>query len=285
MWAPKVKTIAALDKGLTVLDTVRETEGVSLHELHLRTGLPKATLLRVLATLERRELIWRRIGDGLFCPGSTGRPAQPLSGAIDRLAQCAAPELDRLQASILWPSDLAVRRGNAMMLCETNRAQSYFMIRRDQIGFRVNMLRSAVGRAYLAFCPDKERQQIVAALRRSTRPGDALAHRQTELEAMLEHTRRAGYGVRDETFGSDYDKRRAELDDRLEALAVPITNGGPVFGCISIVWIRGIRTVSQIATQHLDALRRTSSDIARRMEDDPRGKRTGGPRSGTRSNA
>ena len=273
MWEPKVKTIAALDKGLTVLNVVRETAGVGLHDLHLRTGLPKATLLRLLVTLERRELIWRRIGDGLFCPGSTAGSGKQPSGAIDRLAQCAAPELDRLQAAILWPSDLAVRRGNAMVLCETNRAHSYFMVRRDKIGFRVNMLRSAVGRAYLAFCPDRERERIVAALRRSARPGDALAHDPVALDGVLGRTRRAGYGVRDETFGSAYDKPRSEQDDRLEAMAVPIMSGAVVFGCISIVWIQGIRTVTQIAAQHLDALRGTATEIAERMENESRGDR------------
>lgn len=266
MWAPKVKTIAALDKGLTVLDVVRETEGASLHELHLRTGLPKATLLRLLVTLERRELVWRRIADGYFCPGNAGKTTKPAVGAIDRLAQCAALELDRLQQAILWPSDLAVRRGNAMMLCETNRSQSYFMIRRDRIGFRVNMLRSAAGRAYLAFCPDKERERIVAALCRSTRPGDALACDSAALDVVLQRTRRIGYGVRDETFGSSYDKLRSELDDHLEAIAVPIMNGTAVLGCITIVWIQGVRTVAQIAAQHLDSLHRTATEIAVRME-------------------
>lgn len=276
MWNPKVKTIAALDKGLTVLDVVRETEGVSLHDLHLRTGLPKATLLRLLVTLERRQLVWRRIADGFFCPGSAGKAVTPASGPIDRLAQCAASELDRLQQAILWPSDLAVRRGNAMMLCETNRSQSYFMIRRDRIGFRVNMLRSAVGRAYLAFCPDKERERIVAALRRSTRPGDAVASDSAALDAVLQRTRRMGFGVRDETFGSDYDKPRAEQDDRLEAIAVPIMSGGAVLGCITIVWIQGVRTVAQMAAQHLDALHRTANEISVRMEKRQEGNRTVG---------
>ena len=51
-WEPKVKMIDALARGLAVLDEVRATQGASLHELHVRTGFAKATLLRILATLQ-----------------------------------------------------------------------------------------------------------------------------------------------------------------------------------------------------------------------------------------
>ncbi|AMR80764.1 IclR family transcriptional regulator domain-containing protein [Cupriavidus nantongensis] len=266
MWDPKVKTIAALDRGLAVLDLVRRNGSTSLQALHEETGLPKATLLRILVTLERRALIWRRIADGHYCPGSPLQGSRRQSELTDRLAQLAAPELDRLQAEVLWPSDLAIRRGNAMVLCETNRAESYFMIRRDNIGFQVNMLRSAVGRAYLAFCPEQEREKILAALRRSRRGGDAIARDPAYLARSIEHTQRCGYGVRDQGFGGDYDKTRAETNDRLEALAVPImAEQGRVYGCVNIVWLQGVRTLEQIVAQCLEPLRRTAGAIAQKM--------------------
>lgn len=266
MWDPKVKTITALDRGLAVLDVVRTTGGTSLQALHDQTGLPKATLLRILVTLERRTLIWRRIADGHYCPGSPPQAGRRQSDVTDRLAQCAAPELDRLQAEILWPSDLAIRRGNVMVLCETNRAESYFMIRRDSIGFQVNMLRSAVGQAYLAFCPEKEREAILTALRRSRRDGDAIARDPAYLARSIEHTQQRGYGIREQGFGGDYDKTRTEADDRLEALAVPImAEKGRVHGCVNIVWIRGVRTLEQMVAQCLEPLRHTADAIAQKM--------------------
>jgi len=267
MWDPKVKTITALDRGLAVLDEVRKTGGSSLQALHDETGLPKATLLRILVTLERRALIWRRIADGHYCPGSSPQGGRRQSDVTDRLSQFAAPELDRLQAEVLWPSDLAIRRGNAMVLCETNRAESYFTIRRDNIGFQINMLRSAVGRAYLAFCPEKERGAILAALRRSRRSGDAIAHDTAYLTQLVEQTQQRGYGVREQGFGGDYDKTRAGADDHLEALAVPIrSEKGRVYGCVNIVWIRGVRTLDQIVAQCLDPLRHTADAIAQKMQ-------------------
>ena len=50
-----VKSIRALERGLEVIENVREGGGVTLNDLYIRTGLPRATLLRVLKTLEQRE--------------------------------------------------------------------------------------------------------------------------------------------------------------------------------------------------------------------------------------
>lgn len=105
--------------------------GISWTRKEQEAGIPKATLLRILVTLERRRFVWRRIADDVFCPGSVQDAAKQTPSTIALLAQCSGPPLARLQARILWPSDLAVRHGNMLMLCETNRAQSYFTIKRD----------------------------------------------------------------------------------------------------------------------------------------------------------
>lgn len=265
-WNPKVKTIDALERGLIVLDEVRATQGASLQELHARTGYAKATLLRILATLQLRGLIWRRIADDYFCPASTLNEPSRRARVLDLLGQCAAPELDRLQAEVLWPSDLTVRRGSAMIVRETNRSQSYFTIRRDNIGFQINMLRSAVGRAYLAFCAEKERDSILLALRRSRREGDALANDCAAVAKLLEQTRRQGYGLREQRFGGDYDKTREDQNDRLEAIAVPITAApGRLYGCVNIVWIQGVRSADQMVEQYLEPLKRAAGAIAASM--------------------
>jgi len=49
------------------------------------------------------------------------------------------------------------------------------LIQTSGIGSRVNWLLSAVGRAYLAFCPDKERESILQRLMNSDQLEDRLA--------------------------------------------------------------------------------------------------------------
>ncbi|WJJ94580.1 helix-turn-helix domain-containing protein [Neopusillimonas aromaticivorans] len=70
----QVKTIRALDRGLEVLDYLHRSRNASLHDLYLATGLPKATLTRIIATLEARGLIWQRLADGAFMASHTYQP-------------------------------------------------------------------------------------------------------------------------------------------------------------------------------------------------------------------
>lgn len=269
MWSPKVKTIDALERGLVTLKTLQEMQAASLRDLHLRTGIPKATLLRILLTLERQGLIWQRLADGLFRPSYTLQEQARNLGRVDRLIECAAPELESLQRNILWPSDLAVRSGAAMTLCESNRTRSYFMVNRDKIGHEINILRSAVGRAYLAFCPDDERDEILEALQQSRRAGDELASNRRYVAQLLRETRALGYGVRERTFGGAYDKSRSVHDDGLSALAVPILiPGGAIAGCVNIVWIERLFKASEMAARHLSDLQGAAARIASKIRDD-----------------
>ncbi len=266
MWQPKVKTIAALQKGLIVLDAVQtHGSGLSLQELHDSTAIPKATLLRVLLTLEQHGLVWRRHVDGCFCASHTSLRAAADIAPTEQLAECAADELDSLQAKIQWPSDLAVRHEFGMRLCETNRTTSYITVHKDKLGFEINMLRSAVGRAYLSFCSDDEREQILAGLKHSERPGDLLARSPTRLRTIIDETRRRGYATRDPGFGGHYDKTKSQHNDRLSALAVPILREGGVHGCLNIVWIEGLFSVEEMAAKHLATLKKTATSIARKM--------------------
>lgn len=153
-----VKVVRALNRGLDVLEAIQASKAASLHDLHLATTLPKPTLLRILKTLIGRDLVWQRIADGAYIASYM---FSKRAGAIDEelhLAEAAAPILADLCKRVRWPSILAVPRLDHMVVIETNRPMSYFnYILAAPIGFRINMLRSASGRTYLAFCSQKER--------------------------------------------------------------------------------------------------------------------------------
>src|SRR5215469_4549774 len=110
MTAQSVKSIRALERGLDVLQALQTGPGAGLKELHEITGLPKATLLRILRTLSERNLIWQRMADGAYLPST--RSARSL--AIDdtsALVEVASPIMAQLCERVNWPSVLAVRRG------------------------------------------------------------------------------------------------------------------------------------------------------------------------------
>src|SRR5262249_61203295 len=151
----------------------------------------------------------------------------------DRLAEAAAPVMDRLCRRVSWPSDLMVPAGDHMEIAETNRTRSPFLLQQERVGLAVNWLMSAVGRAYLAFCPSREKQRIVEILRTSSKPEDRLAREPDRLNAILAETRGRRYGTRDPAHPGGYYGGPPHADGLL-AIAVPLRGGGPGLGAIHI---------------------------------------------------
>jgi len=142
-----------------------------------------------------------------------------------------------LSERIKWPSVLAVPRLTHMEVIETNASRAYIdNIPLGPVGFRVNMLRSASGRAYLAFCEDAVREAILNALRLSTHKGDRSAHSPDYVSQMLQEVRTLGYAQRDPDFGGDFDEGRSVVDDGRDSLGVAIQQGLHVAGAINITW-------------------------------------------------
>ncbi len=251
----KVKTIDALHRGLRVLEVLHDMRAASLHDLNRETGIPKSTLIRILHTLHARGLVWQRMADGAFVPSHTLQRRAPLDDA-DWLGEIASPVLERLCKRVPWPSVLSVPRLDYMEVIETNSPRACFdYVPPAPVGFRANMLRSASGRAYLAFCPDQEREAILRRLRERDLPGHELAHDPAAVRQIVQVTRSRGYSVRDPDFGGDYGKPRDQVDDGRNSIAMPISVGGQVLGCVNLTWRMQVLTADQVAERHLGDLR------------------------------
>jgi IclR family mhp operon transcriptional activator len=265
---PKVETIRGLQRGLQVLEALQAQPISSLHALHLATRISKPSLLRVLGTLEKAGYVSRRLADGHYRISAFARMTRKRD-RYDRVAETAAPVLDRLCHRVRWPSDLMVPAGDHMERRETSQAYSPFFIHpthRNRVGQRIGWLLTGVGRAYLAFCPDTEREQILKRLRKSDKPDDWLAHDPARLERILAETRACGYAIRDATFvGGHYGE--PSVDDGLAAIAVPLRDRTRVHGSINILWIKTAVTVKDFAARHLADLQAAAAEIVEAIRD------------------
>jgi IclR family transcriptional regulator, mhp operon transcriptional activator len=247
----KVKTIDALHRGLVVLEVLQDMRAASLHDLYRETGIPKSTLIRIVHTLHARGMVWQRMADGAFLPSHTLQRRAPIDDA-DWLGEIASPVLERLCQRVPWPSVLSVPRLDYMEVIETNSPRACFdYLTPAPVGCRANMLRSASGRAYLAFCPGQEREAVLRRLAERDLPGDELAHDPAAVRRFVEFTRRRGYGVRAPGYG----KTRGDVDDGRNSIAMPISAGGQVLGCVNLTWRMSALTVEQVVERHLGHLR------------------------------
>lgn len=275
---PKIKTIRALARGLEVLQIVQSSAGMSLNDIHRDTGLPKATLLRILQTLREEGLIWQRIADNAYLASYSLQENARHLDDTSHLVEVASPVLAELTRRVDWPSILAVPRLDHMEVIEANSPRSYFHhIPLGPIGFQINMLLSATGRAYLAFCSEGERAAILSRLARSERAGNAMARDEAWISRMVTATRKRGYGTRDPRFGGHFDRQRREWDDGRDSIAVPVVVEGRVRGVINLTWIQKVTSLNAVIKSHLGLLNDAARSIAARLAENP------APRRRTRS--
>jgi IclR family mhp operon transcriptional activator len=243
---PRVKTIEALRRGLEVEDLLLAHGVVSLEDLHRLSGIPKASLLRILGTLEDAGRAQRRLADGRYL-GLPRRAPTPELLPDSRWSQAAVPSLMALHQRLPWPSDIAVRDGWRMRVLESNRPLCAIAVNRAVVGFRPDMLESALGRAYLGSCPSEERAQILEGLREQRHPG---VRSPARVQAILDDVARLGYGRRDPAhIGPD-----ANTAARFSAIAVPIRSRGTVAGCLSCVWLSDVVDEASVVRDHLERL-------------------------------
>jgi IclR family mhp operon transcriptional activator len=257
---PKSQTIRGLERGLQVLQFLQSNPISSLHDVYATTRISKPSLLRILRTLEQSGLVSRRLGDGRYRVSANLTRVVRRRARYDRIAEAAAPVLDRLCQQISWPSDLLVPAGDHMEIAETSQTRSPFLIKVSGIGQPVNWLLSAVGRVYLAFCTEKEREGVLQTLATSDKPEDRLARDMRRLDRILAETRQRGYGIRDAVFGGGA-YGNPPVNDGLAAIAVPLMDRTRVHGAINILWIKTAFTIEDFAARHLTDLNAAAADI------------------------
>lgn len=235
---------------LTVLAALNRQNGATVTQLAAATAISRPALYRVLETLCHLGYVARR----------RDRDTYELTPLVHSLSDGfkdedwvrieAMPVIAQLQQQVIWPTDLSTFQGNAMYLRETTRGNSPMTIDRITVGLRLPMLRSAAGRAYLAWCPAPEQQLILSNLRVAGPGGDPRAHDEQWIRSLIANTRRRGYGERQE-----------EAFEGTGAIAIPIRHGGRVMACLSITFIASVLTPQQAARRHLQQLRAAAARI------------------------
>lgn len=153
--------VTALARGLEVLACFRSEENtLSNQEIAQRCQLPKSTVSRLTATLTRLGYLTTDPANGKYQLGiATLALGVGMLAKLD-IRQVARPLMQEIadfsQASV----SLAVRDRLSMLYIENCRSSSALTLSLD-VGSRVPIASSAIGRAYLAAAPASERAEII----------------------------------------------------------------------------------------------------------------------------
>lgn len=240
---------------LKVLRALNLHNGASVTQLSGMTVISRPALYRILDTLCSQGYVRRRPGEGEYELTALVRTLSDGYKDEDWVRQAAIPVIEALQQEVVWPTDLATFHDNAMYLRETTRKRSPLTIDGVGVGERLPMLRSATGRAYLAFCTEAERKLILDNLRASGRPEDAGAGNRRHVNAMLAATRSRGYGERQE-----------DMFAKTSALAIPIQAGERILACLNITFIASVMTPREAAQRYLASMKLAAASILGRLD-------------------
>jgi IclR family mhp operon transcriptional activator len=185
---PSFRPVVALARGIEILRLVNDQRVSTVGSLHKATGLDKATIVRMLETLEHEGYVLRDAESATYAP--TGRSLL-LSQGYDQhlwIGSVAEPIMRAFRKEIGWPSDIALFDRDAMIVAQTTREPGSMLISRRP-GFRFPVLATSMGRAYLAFCDETEREKIIARLAEIPEHWNDLARHPRRLSKMIAETR------------------------------------------------------------------------------------------------
>ncbi len=152
--------VRVLHKTLDILETIRATEsGFRLADLSRKVELPKATVYRILTTLEGRGYL-DRSADGSYRMAKKLFDLQRTEPLEQRLNRVAQPLMERLVAASKETVNLGILDAGEVVVINT--VESPQAVRMSsKIGNRRLLHSTALGKVLLAGKPDKEVQRLI----------------------------------------------------------------------------------------------------------------------------
>lgn len=188
--------VVALMRGIEILRCLNESGPSTVGALHAQTGIAKPTVVRVLETLVHLGYVQRNEAEKKY---SVTAKVLTLANGYDAQAQLlavAGPILDAHRQAVGWPIELGIFDADAMVILNTSRKAGVLAINRKP-GSRVPVLRTALGRSYLAALAPSVLQDLLCTLAAQPGPEFDLARQRDRLEPILAAARELGYAVAD----------------------------------------------------------------------------------------
>lgn len=248
------KTIQGLTRGIAVLRALNRAEDgwASIRELSTLTGIHRTTVRRLLETLQKEKLVRRSPSDDSYRLTADVRTLSDGFRDDEWISSIAPPIMGELLLKVVWPSDLATLDGLDMLVRETTHRFSPLSFHGSAVRRRMPLVSTALGRAYLAFCPEDERDHLLDQLT-VQRKWPASGPNRSVLMSLLAQHRAEGHA---------YNNGDMQTESRILALAVPVFHDNRVAGCVNLIMLRSAINLADARARYLEPLQAA----ARKME-------------------
>ena len=229
-------------RGLQLLGIVNVHRCIHLKDLVKIAGLPRSTVIRFLETLIEAGYVSENADSGTYEPAPRVLTLASGFHFENWLETVSTPILIELIGKIGWPSDLLFLYGDRMRAKASNRAHCAMEINRSFVGVGGPLCNSASGRAYLAWCPEPERERLLHQI--------AGIREHKKIRSELQATRDRGYAIRDPA-----------LDPKIGSISIPVRFKGAVVCTLTTNFVFGTSTDAAVAQACLTAMRIAASQL------------------------
>lgn len=240
---PSFPPVEAVVRAVQLLECLNQHPVTSIAQLHLQTGIPKPSLVRLLQTLEGLGYVRRAPKVGAYLLTSKVRILASGYHSEPRIIEVLAPLLDEMTESIKWPAAVAVPDNGAAVIRYSTIANSPLALLHSSIDMRLSLFTRALGRAYLAFCEDEEREALISLADVADNPENAVVRDRRSLDATLELVRRQGYAMRD-----------PKVRPVSKTLAIPVFDTHRVVASVGITWFTSTMSDEEAVRRYLGML-------------------------------
>jgi IclR family mhp operon transcriptional activator len=252
--------VKAVSRAFAVLRTLSHLQHASIAELHRETGIPKPTIVRTLETLISEGYVVR---DNFSRGYRTTSQVQALSrgfSGIPLVIEAARVAAIALTEQIKWPVSIGTIQGGSVVVNFSTAPISPYGYPFPTLNRPFPVLDTAIGRCYISFCQEAERDRILDAP--ASRGGRQSRFTRARLEQTIAEVRSRGYALQD-PFVAD---RMYEEAHRFQFVALPLLSGGTCHGCLGIGFYKRAVQRDEVEATIIEPARIASLRIAHNIE-------------------
>ena len=247
------KKVRSLTRGLNILAALSSTSKATVKELANITGMPRATVQRLLETLRDEAFVRPSESDNTFRLALKVRTLSEGYNDDAWITEIVSPVLMKLQNDIPWPIDLFTLDEDCMQIRESSHRYSPLSIHPNMVGRRFPLMETASGQVMMAFCSETDRKELLSILTASPYEANKVLQSHKSLEFIIQATRKQGYGV------------SIKKEHRVTEISLPIKVKRIIKGCLSLIFFSNTYSPKEAAEKYLPTLRSAIQTIEKKI--------------------
>ena len=247
-------SIRSIKRGLSVLQAINRSGSLRLMDISKATQLPYPTICRIVETLVDAGMIVREESIRRYRPTALVQTLSVGYQEDQELVMQARPHIVALCKKVNWPITIATRVGNTMMIRDSTHRLTTLTFNNYAPGYTLPLLECAVGKAYVAYCDDQERENIVSSLKMLSTEEDKRASLLLDDDFLIEK-------IRDDGYATHQYNQYTESPGKTSSLGVPIFVDDKLVGALGLIFFSSSMPVKDAARNYIEGMKRTAEDI------------------------